>query len=49
MQGLFFVGCDYRTQFSALVFEKNLLEMVKNGICLAGASKPIALLQKFVP
>ena len=48
LQGLFqtFIGYDCRTQSSALSFEKNIfvmLEMVKNGIFLGGASKQNAL------
>ena len=41
-QGLFltFVGCNYRTQSSALSFSKNIfIRNGKNGICLVGASK----------
>ena len=42
-QGLFqtFVGCDYRTQSSALSLFS--FEMVKNDICLGGASKQNAV------
>ena len=51
-QGLFqtFIGCDYYTKSSALSFEKIfLLEIVKNSICLVGASKQNALFSKMYP
>ena len=43
-------GCHYRTQSSALSFEKNIFsKIVKNNICLGGASKQNALFSENVP
>ena len=42
-------GCHYRTQSSALSFEKNIFsKIVKNNICLGGASKQNALFSENV-
>ena len=43
--------CDYRTQFSALSFEKKIFssEIVKNDICLRGANKQMPFFRKIVP
>ena len=44
-----FIGCEYCAQSSALSFEKNILEMVENDICLESESKQNALFKKMCP